>query len=65
MVATSQVGHAALAGIVGLGFGYLPGDENVSTRGDGFFKIPLRSSSAPRYFFNSFMRWSDQGYRSF
>ena len=53
MVAAGDVGHAHLAGVVGLRLRNLAGDEHIGPGGDGSFKIALRATGAPCYIFNS------------
>ena len=53
MVTTSQIGHAALTRQMRLGLGDFAGDVGLSARGDRRLKITLRTTSAPRYFFDS------------
>jgi hypothetical protein len=55
VVAAGEVGDAAFAGEVGLGFGHFAGDEGVSAGGDGGFKVTLRAACAPCYVFNSYI----------
>jgi hypothetical protein len=51
MVATSQIGYAALPSVVRLWLRNLASDEGVSACGNGGFKVALRSATAPRYIF--------------
>jgi hypothetical protein len=62
VMAAGQVGHSALARIVGLGFGYLSGNEGIGPRRDGRFEVTLSATAAPRYIFDSFLRSIHKGY---
>ena len=64
MVATCQVGHATFTRQVCLRLGEFTGDEGIGSGGNGSFKIALRSTAAPCYFFNSSLLIRNKGYRS-
>ena len=61
MVAASDEGHAALARQVRLGLGDLAGDESIGPGCDGRFKIILRTTGTPSYFFYRFLCLIDEG----
>ena len=63
VMAAGQKRHATLAGVMRLRLGYLAGDERVRSGNNGSLEVPLRTTTAPRYIFNSYLRSVDEGNR--
>ena len=64
VMATGDVRHAALPGIVGLWLRYFTRYENIGPGRDGRFKITLRPTLHHAIFLSSCVRISDKGHGS-